>query len=408
MVGGAVIGLPTIVPSSVFGAEAPSNVLTMGCVGVGGQGGGNMRAFNGNKGVRVIAVCDVDSKHCEDRAKSVGLDANSCFGDFRDVVTRDDIDLISVGTPDHWHVPVSIAAVKNGKDVYCEKPLTLTIAGGRALADAAARYGRIVQTGSQQRSADNFRFGCELVRNGRIGKLKEVKVGIPGNNRKCTPTWEPMPVPKELDYDMWLGPAPWAPYHEQRCHYQFRFLLDVSGGQVTNWGAHHLDIAQWGIGADDSGPVEMFGQGEFPTTGLFTTATKVYFEARYANGVKLTCQTGGRGGTEFIGTEGSVFVNRGKLETTPESLKDSKITADEIHLYESNDHKQNFLDCVKTRKQPICNAEVGHRSSTLCHLGNIAMKLKRPLRWDPVTEQFPDDPAANAMTARAMRSTWSL
>ncbi len=404
---GAAVSLPAIVPAKVLGAEAPSKVLTMGCVGVGGQGSGNMRSFNGNKEVRVIAVCDVDSSHCEKAANRVGLDKNACFEDFREVVNRDDIDLISVGTPDHWHVPVSIAAVKAGKDVYCEKPLTLTIAEGRALADAAKRYGRIVQTGSQQRSSSNFRFGCELVRNGRIGKIERVRVGIPGNNRKCGPTWEPQQPPKELNYDMWLGLAPWEPYHPQRCHYQFRFVLDYSGGQVTNWGAHHLDIAQWGLGMDDSGPVEMFGQGEFPDTGLFTTATKVHFEAMYANGVRLTCETGGTG-TEFFGTEGSVYVNRGKLRTNPESLKDQKIGPDEIHLYESRNHKQNFIDCVKTRKQPICNAEVGHRSSTLCHLGNIAMLLKRPLKWDPAKEEFIGDSQANSMVARGMRSPWSL
>jgi len=407
LVAGATVGFPAIVPSTVFGAAAPSNMLTMACVGVGGQGSGNMRAFHGSKEVRVIAVCDVDSSHCEAAAKAVGLGKEACFVDFREVVGREDIDLVSVGTPDHWHVPVSIAAVRAGKDVYCEKPLTLTIAEGRALADEAARYGRIVQTGSQQRSSSNFRLACELVRNGRIGKITEVTVGIPGNNRTCEPTWEPMPVPPELDYDMWLGPAPWEPYHKQRCHYEFRFLLDYSGGQITNWGAHHLDIAQWGLGMDDSGPVEVLGAGEFPTTGLFTTATKTHFEVVYANGVRLTCATGGSG-TRFIGTDGMVYVDRGKLQTTPEALAKDTIGPDEIHLYESNNHIRNFVECVKTRKQPICNAEVGHRSSTLCHLGNIAMLLKRKLQWDPVKEEFVGDRAANGMAARAMRSPWRI
>ncbi len=407
LVAGAAVGFPAIVPSTVLGAAAPSNMLTMACVGVGGQGSGNMRAFHGSKEVRVIAICDVDSSHCEAAAKAVGLGKEACFVDFREVVGREDIDLVSVGTPDHWHVPVSIAAVRAGKDVYCEKPLTLTIAEGRALADEAARYGRIVQTGSQQRSSSNFRLACELVRNGRIGKITEVTVGIPGNNRTCEPTWEPMPVPPELDYDMWLGPAPWEPYHKQRCHYEFRFLLDYSGGQITNWGAHHLDIAQWGLGMDDSVPVEVLGTGEFPTTGLFTTATKTHFEVVYANGVRLTCATGGSG-TRFIGTDGMVYVDRGKLQTTPEALAKDTIGPDEIHLYESNNHIRNFIECVKTRKQPICNAEVGHRSSTLCHLGNIAMLLKRRLQWDPVKEEFVGDRVANGMVARAMRSPWRI
>ncbi len=407
-VAGAAIVFPAIVPSSVFGADAPSERITMGCIGVGGQGGGNMRSFHGRKGCEVVAVCDVDAAHVKKSAERVGLGAKPCYNDFRDLLARDDIDAVSVGTPDHWHVPVSIAAVRTGRDVYCEKPLTLTIAEGRTLADEVKRYGRVFQTGSQQRSADNFRKACELVRNGRIGELKTVRVGIPGNNKRCGPTWEPEPVPEGLDYDLWLGPALWEPYHTQRCHYQFRFLLDYSGGQVTNWGAHHLDIAQWGIGADDSGPVEIVGEGEFPKTGLFTTATKVYFEATYANGVKLICQTGGGGGTKFEGTKGWVHVNRGMLKCEPESLVTSNIGPDEIHLYASRDHKQNFLDCIKSRQNTICTAEIGHRSGTVCHLGNIAMLLKRPLKWDPVKEQFVGDREANAMTWRPRRSPWRL
>ncbi|MBL7153494.1 MAG: Gfo/Idh/MocA family oxidoreductase, partial [Phycisphaerae bacterium] len=339
--------------------------------------------------------------------EKVGLSSESSYVDFRELVARDDIDAVSVGTPDHWHVPVSIAAVRSGKDVYCEKPLTLTIAEGRKLADEVKRYGRVFQTGSQQRSSSNFRKGCEYVVNGRIGKLQTIRVGIPGNNRKCEPTWTPEPVPKDLDYDLWLGPAPWVPYHPQRCHYQFRFMLDYSGGQVTNWGAHHLDIAQWGLQADDSGPVEIRGKGEFPTTGLFTTSTKVDVEYTYSNGVKLLFKTGG-GGTRFEGSEGWVYVNRGKIDAEPKSLLSSSIGPNEIHLYNSNDHKGNFLDCIKSRKDPICNAEVGHRSSTVCHLANIAMLLDRPLKWDPKKEVFPGDDEATRMTWRPRRSPWLL
>ena len=402
------ITAPYYVPSTVFGANAPSERIGIGAIGVGGQGSGNMRSFIGNKQSQVVAVCDVDDEHMERARERAKLSNEHTYRDFRELLDRKDVDAVSVGTPDHWHMPNSVAAVKAGKDVYCEKPLTLTIRGGRVLADACKRHGRIVQTGSQQRSASNFRFGCELVRNGRIGKVVRVEVGIPGNNRQCKPTWKPEPVPPDFDYDLWLGPAPWAPYHSQRCHYQFRFLLDYSGGQVTNWGAHHLDIAQWGLGADDSGPIEVIGDGEFPQTGLFTTATRVYFECKYANGVTLICKTGGGGGTKFIGTEGWVHVNRGKIDAEPKSLLYSKIKPDEIHLYASRDHKQNFLDCIKTRKQPICSAEVGHRSSSVCHLGNIAMRLNRRLRWDPKTERFLGDDEANHMTFRPMRSPWAL
>lgn len=404
---GTALAWPTIVPSSVFGADVPSNRITIACIGMGGKGTSNMKGFMGNANSKVVAVCDVDAGH-RDKAREIAeLDKKASYEDFREVLARDDVDAVSVGTPDHWHVPISVAAVRAGKDVFCEKPLTLTIAGGRALADEAKRYGRVVQTGSQQRSSDNFRFACELVRNGRIGRVHTVRVGLPGNNRECDPTWTPEPVPEGFNYDLWLGPAPWEPYHKQRCHYEFRFLLEYSGGQVTNWGAHHLDIAQWGLGMDDSGPVEIIGEGEFPKTGLFTTATKVYFEAKYANGVKLICQTGGSN-TRFEGTEGWVDVKRGGLETRPESLKETTIGPDGIHLYKSRDHKQDFLDCIKSRKDPIANAEVGHRTGSLCHLGNMAMLLKRRLRWDPERERFIGDSEANRMRWRPARAPWQL
>jgi len=404
---GAALAWPTIVPSSVFGANAPSNRITVGCIGVGGQGRGNMGSFKGNPGSEVVAVCDVDAAHREKARQSVGLSGESSYTDFRDLLARDDIDAVSVATPDHWHVPASIAAVRAGMDVYCEKPLTLTIAEGRNLADEVKRYGRVFQTGSQQRSGREFRRGCELVVNGRIGKLHTMRVGIPGNNKKCGPTWTPEPVPEGMDYDLWLGGAPWEPYHTQRCHYQFRFILEYSGGQITNWGAHHLDIAQWGNQADNTGPVKIIGKGEFPKTGLFTTATKVDVEYTYANGVKLFLRTGG-GGTRFEGSEGWVYVNRGKIDAEPKSILDSVIGPNEIHLYESRSHTQNFLDCIKSRKDPICNAEVGHRSSTICHLANIAMLLDRPLKWDPQKEQFIGDSEANHMTWRPRRAPWLL
>jgi hypothetical protein len=404
---GAVIAWPTIVPSTILGQDSPSNRITIGSIGVGNQGASNMKGFIGQPGCQVIAICDVDANFCEQARQIAKLEPTSCYNDFRDLLLRDDIDAVVVCTPDHWHVPISIAAVRAGKDVYCEKPLTLTIAEGRALVGEVKRYGRILQTGTQQRSADNFRFACELVRNGRIGKVHTVRIGIPGNNRTCEPTWTPEPVPEGFDYDLWLGPAPWAPYTKKRCHYEFRFILDYSGGQVTNWGAHHLDIGQWGLGMDESGPVEIVGEGELPTTGLFTTATKVYFEVAYASGVKMICQTGGSG-TKFEGVNGSVYVDRGVLKTEPESLKKEIIAPEETHLYESRDHKQNFLDCIRSRKEPIANAETGHRTSTLCHLGNIAMILRRKLKWDPQKERFVDDADANRMLARTVRAPWSL
>ncbi|MFB0553702.1 MAG: Gfo/Idh/MocA family protein [Phycisphaerae bacterium] len=404
---GAVIAWPTIVPSSVFGADAPSNRITIGCIGMGGKGTSNMKGFKGMSGCEVVAVCDADVKHMVQAGQAAGLTASSCYTDFRDVLARDDIDAVSIATPDHWHVPISVAAVRAGMDVFCEKPLTLTIGEGRVLADEVKRYGRVFQTGSQQRSGSEFRFACELVRNGRIGKLHTIRVGIHGNNRTCPPTWSPEPVPEGFDYDMWLGPAPWEPYTEQRCHYQFRFILEYSGGQMTNWGAHYLDIAQWGNAADDTGPVEIVGSGDFPKTGLFTTAQNENIEYTYANGVKLFLKSGS-GHTRFEGSEGWVDVTRGKIDAEPKSLLTSKIGPDEFHLYNSNDHKQNFLDCIKSRKDTICTAEIGHRTTTVCHLGNIAMMLGRKLKWDPKAGRFINDSAANNMLTRAMRAPWRL
>jgi len=404
---GAALGLPAIVPASVFGANPPSERITFGCIGVGNMGASDLKAFKNNRGAQVVAVCEVDAQRLEAARKLAQLDQKSCYVDFRELLARTDIDAVTVVTPDHWHVPISIAAVRAGKDVYCEKPLTLTILEGRRLANEVKRYGRVLQTGSQQRSGDEFRKACELVRNGYIGEVTTVIAGLPGNNRKCEPTWEPQPVPEGFDYDRWLGPAECAPYHVQRCHYEFRFLLEYSGGQVTNWGAHHLDIAQWGLGMDDSGPVEIVGKGEFPTTGLFTTATRVDFECTYANGVKLLCRTGG-GGTRFEGTKGWVHVNRGSLKAEPASLLTQTIGANEIHLQDSKSHHQNFLECIRSREQPIANVEIGHRSSTVCHLGNIAMLLKRPLKWNPAKEEFIGDDAANRMRWRPARAKWAV
>ena len=398
---------PAIVPSSIFGANAPGNRITIGCIGTGGMGTGNLRGFKSRPDSEVIAVCDVDTNHRETARQIAGLDKKSSYNDFRQLLARDDIDAVVVCTPDHWHVPISIAAAKAGKDIYCEKPLTLSISGGRSLADMVKRYGRILQTGSKQRSDDRFRLACELVRNGRIGKLKTIKVEIPGNNRENPLTWQVMPVPKGFDYDMWLGPAQFQPYTETRCFYTFRFIADYSGGQMTNWGAHYLDIAQWAMDADDSGPVEIKGAGELPKNGLFNTALKYDIEYTYKNGVKLTCKTGNTG-IWFEGTEGWIYVDRGKIETGPKSIRSSGIRPDEIHLYRSKNHKQNFLDCIKSRKKPIADAETGHRSSTVCHLGNLALLLKRKLRWDPEKECFINDSEANKLLSPYKRSPWDF
>lgn len=439
--------LPQLVPASVFGAAAPSNRINVAVIGNGNQSTIDLPAFMGHDDCQVLAVCDVNTasygyktpqqflgrKVAQEKVNAFyaektqsgqykGCDA---YNDFREVLGRTDIDAVAIIVPDHWHAVMTIMAAKAGKDIYCEKPLSLCIAQGQAMVKAVREHKRILQTGSHYRSSPANRFGCELVRNGRIGQLKRITAYLPPNNAEDPgPGWQPMPVPEGFDYDLWLGPAAKAPYHKDRCFYRFRFILDYSGGQVTNFGAHCMDIGQWGNGSDTSGPIEIEDVGaEWPPKGsLFTTATKVHFRARYANGVELVCLTSPPGfGTRFEGTEGWLQYDYKGVHTSPESLKDSKIGPNEVHLPESvpgrkesgskhyiPDHVRNFLDCVKSRKDPVAAVEIGHRTASLCHLGNIAMRLKRKVRWDPDREQFLGDDEANAMLERPIREPWHL
>ncbi|MHC4645515.1 MAG: Gfo/Idh/MocA family protein [Planctomycetota bacterium] len=431
-------GFPYVVPCSVFGSNSPANRITMGCIGLGGMGTNDMRAFLGHPDVQVVAVCDVVrgsreyghwykngwkgnflgrvpgqkivEEHYSGEKESGMFKGCGAYVDFRELLARADIDSVTIVTPDHWHALMSIMAAKAGKHIYCEKPMTLTIAEGRAMTEAVRRHGVVFQTGSHERSRRKTRFGCELVRNGRIGRLKRIIAPVGPNNRQPPAVpWKPMAIPEGFDYDMWLGPAKWEPYHKDRCLYKFRFILDYSGGQTTNLGAHSLDMAQWGNGTDDTGPIEVEDLGgEFPGDGLFDTPTKIHFRARYANGVELICKTDAKGwvGARFEGTEGWVQV--GRFETFPESLKTSVIGPDEIHLYESSNHHRNFIDSIKTRRQTAAPVEVGHRSATLCHLGNIAMMLRRKLRWDPDAERFIGDDEANRMLDRPRRAPWNI
>ena len=428
---GAALAGPYIVPSSVFGAAAPSNRIHLGCIGVGNQGSQVMQGFLQNDDVRVVAVCDVNQasygyktasqylgrepgrKIVADfyAARSPAGTYKGCdtYTDFRQVLARPDVDAVVIAVPDQWHAVMTVMAAEAGKHIYCEKPLSLTVADGRAMVEAVRRTGVVLQTGSHERSRRQTRFACELVRNGRIGQLKRI-LAIVGPHNKTAPAaaWEPMPVPEGFDYEMWLGPAPWEPYHNDRCLYNFRFILDYSGGQVTNYGAHSLDMAQWGNGSERTGPVEVEDLGGvFPRDGLFTAATFVHFRARYANGVELECRTRDDNvACRFEGTDGWVETGYGGFFTDPPSLKTAIIGPNEIRLGESIDHYRNFLDCIRTRQEPAAPVEIGHRSATLCHLGNIAMLLKRRLRWDPDLECFPDDADANRLLSRPRRSPW--
>jgi predicted dehydrogenase len=443
---GAAIGslaIPTFIPAGVLGASGttpPSERITMASIGCGGMGTNNLRAFLTQPDVQVLAVCDVVTASDQyghwykqgwngpwfgrEPAKKIveadyaqknpsgnykGCDA---YVDFREIIARSDIDAVCITTPDHWHAIPAVMAAQAGKDIYCEKPLSLTVAEGRAMTEAARLYNRVFQTGTQRRSSEPYRFICELIRNGRIGKFQRALVAIGANNKQAPPAdWQPMPAPEWLDYEMWLGPAPWAPYHKDRCLYTFRFGLDYSGGQTTNLGAHGIDIVQWANDTDATGPVEIEDLGgEFPSDGLFTTPTKVHFRARYANGLELTCRTQKDELYRYEGTDGWIQMPTYSNDWTcyPESLKTTVIGPDEIRLYKSNDHHRNFIDCIKSRRPTAAPAEIGHRSTSICQLGNIAMRLGRKLNWDPTAERFTDSDEANQMLSRPMRSPWHL
>ena len=408
---GAAVGFPYVIMSSALGAgrPAPSNRIVMGFIGVGGKGTGGMRSFLHYDNVQVVAVCDVDKAHRDraaDLVKQQYGSAPAAYKDFRDLVARDDIDAVQVATPDHWHVPTSIAAVRAGMDVYCEKPLTRTIAEGRVLSDAVARYSRIFQTGSQQRSSAGFRRACELVRNGRIGKVHTIRVGL-GRSSPSTGPHPEMPVPAGFDYDFWLGPAPVEPYTKARCHGTFRWIRDYSDGKLSDWGAHHFDIVQWALGMDHSGPVDIEGTGKF-SDGLYTVPWGYDLWYTYACGARMHCEDSYENGIRFEGSDGWVFVNRGRIDAGPKALLREPLGADDVHLYESRSHMGNFLDGMRTRDETITPAEIGHRSASICHLSMIAILLGRKLRWNAAAERFINDDEANRMLHGAMRSPWTV
>jgi predicted dehydrogenase len=428
-----VFGAPYFVPRSVFGSAAPSNRINIGCIGTGNMGFTDLQGLMHQQDTQIVAVCDVNrgsygyktakqfrgreparklvDDYYRGKRRSGVYRGTDAYNDFRELLAREDIDAVSVTTPDHWHAIPTIMAAQAGKHIYCQKPLSLTIVEGRAMVEAVRRYGVILQTGSQHRSKQRMRFACELVRNGRIGQVKRVLTSLGRHGlRFDLDNWEPTPVPDGFDYDLWLGPAPRAPHHEHRCFYTFRFVQDYSGGETTNTGAHKFDIVQWGLGTERTGPVEIEDLGsEFPKTGLFDTVNRIHFRARYANGVELICTPSGIGGTaRFEGTEGWVHMEWNSFRTHPESLMDTVIQPNEIHLYESLDHKRNFLDCIKSGRDPITPVEVGHRSASVCHLANIAMKLKRRLHWDPDEERFINDEQANRLLSKPVRAPWHL
>ncbi len=407
---------PVIVPAGALGRDglpAPSNRITIGMIGVGGHGTSvNLRGFLAQPDARVLAVCDVDRNRAEEARRLVnrqyGNEDCAVYQDFREVLSRPDLDAVAISTPDHWHVPISVAALRAGKDVLCEKP-TLTVAQGRVLTETVRRLGRVFQTSTEDRSVGVYHRMAELVRNGRIGKLRAIHVTLPGDHGR-RPNPAPMPVPTELDYDLWLGPAPWAPYTEGRVHFDFRWISDYSGGILTDWGMHMFDTAQWANDTDRSGPIKVAAKGEFYDDPIYDTLCEFRIEYTYANGVMLIAESGGTG-LRFEGTDGWVGNSawRRPLEASSEKILRSVIGPEETHLFTcpAGEHR-NFLDCVKSRREPYFPAEIGHRVATLCHIGNISALLGRPLKWDPDNEIFPDDAGANRHLGRAMRAPWRL
>ncbi|MDG2383656.1 MAG: Gfo/Idh/MocA family oxidoreductase [Pirellulaceae bacterium] len=417
------VGMPSIVPASALGLGphvAPSNRIALGFIGTGGKGRHNMGQFLGFDDCQVAAVCDVDSGHLQTAKAQIDkrYGNNDCLAvdDFRELASRDDLDAICVSTPDHWHALATIAALNGGKDVYCEKPLANSVAEGRAICRAAALNDRIVQTGSHERSGESRRHACELVRNGRIGKLHTIRINLPTtdahhlNVKKWLGEQPEGPAPDGLDWQMWLGHTPDVPFTEKRCHFWWRFILAYGGGEMTDRGAHVIDLAQLGAGKDDTGPVECIANGTQNPSGIFDAYMDYVFVNVYDDGLKMIGSTKGPRGVKFEGDEGWIFihVHDPLVEASDPRILESKIGRRDIQLGRSPGHHRNFIDCMKSRQEPLATAEIGHRTGSICHLNNISMKLGRPIRWDPVNEVIIDDEEANALLAPRMREPWSL
>ncbi len=435
----AALGFPAIVPASVFGQNAPSNRITMGVVGWGMMGPGNTRSFLNEKDCQVVAACDIDKQHLQAATNTInGYYKNQdCkpYHDFRELMARKDIDTVMLALPDNWHGVVSVEAAKNGKDIYGEKPLARTIAEQQAIVAAVQKHQRIWQTGSWQRSEDNFRVGAEIVRNGLLGKLTRVEVGLPAGHADFAKTRDKTQItepPAHLDYEMWIGPSQMEPYIEARVHMNWRWNYNIGGGQLLDWIGHHGDIAHWGMGMDGSGPVEVrpIQVDMPPRTDIWNTATKYRTEALYAGDITMVIAGGHpdiQGGTKWIGEKGWVHVNRGgaydcsipELKRVIKKREGDKVVeaatfpklGDDViktRLYETPGHHRNFLDCVKSRLPTVTPVEVAHRSAVPGHLSLIALMLNRPIKWDPVKEEIVGDVEASKLLGRDFRGDWKL
>jgi len=434
------IAVPTIVPSSVFGKNAPSNKINVGQIGCGRIGRehdlpGTMQ----HDVARLVAVCDLDKNRMIDGKKLVEAyytkktgNTNyvdvKMYDDYHDMLNNKDIDAVIISTPDHWHSQPALEAALAGKDVYLQKPTSLTIAEGRLLSDVVKKKGIILQVGTQQRSSPQFRIAAELVRNGRIGKLHTVKIGLPGD--PSGPPAPAMPVPAGFNYDMWLGSTPEVPYTEIGVHPQKGYdrpgwlrLEQYGAGMITGWGQHHFDSAAWGMDTEYTGPISVQSVAEFPKAGLWNVHGDFMVKAEYANGITMLTSGGYPNGIRYEGTEGWIFVSRGNyvasasdpvtaaksskaLDASDPKILTSVIGENEIHLYKSDEQHGNWLDCIQSRKEPISPVEIGHRTCSVCLVSHIAMKLPRKLNWDPKVERFVKDDEANAMLSRSQRKPY--
>lgn len=393
------------------GANDHINIAGIGLGGSKGgfrQGLGDTNGIGHKPGVKIVAVCDVDATHLEEARAQFNLTPQDKYHDFRELLKRKDIDAVVIGTPDHWHTQVAVAAMKAGKDVYCEKPLTLTIDEGKHLVKVAQQTKRVFQVGSQQRSDYRFLQACELVQNGYIGKLQKVEAHLPGG-----PTGGPFevkPVPSDFDWEFWQGPTPEAEYVFERTHGNFRQWLEYSGGMMTDWGAHHNDIAQWGMGTDRSGPmaIEAIGTRKFGHN-CYNAFQEFQVTYSYPNDVKLVTSNVGENGVQFNGDKGWIFVTRGDIRASDPKILEVELPSGAKRLYASTDHHGNFVDCIRSRKPTICDAEIGYRSVSVCHLGNICLREGgRKLEWDPVKEDFKNDKVASSYLSRPRRGPWKL
>ena len=402
------LAAPYVLTSGALGADGKSPAsdrIIAGAIGVGGRGMG-LLGMRHDPRCTIAAVCDVDEGRLKRAAQAVGK-CDTCV-DLRRILDRRDINAVMTATPDHWHAPITIMACQSGKDVYCEKPLCRTLLEGRKMVEAARRHGRVVQMGTQYRSIAKSRQACEWIRNGRLGTVRKVRMSHATNRTHAiTPGG---PVPAGFHYDLWLGPAPWSPYHPRRCHFNFRFWMDYGGGFITDNGAHMFSIVSWAMGTDATGPVTVEATGRDDPNNLYDTPVEMTVRYEFADPpFVLTWGQPGTGGLslEFIGDGATLkgfwdfAVTRGEADLSP-------TRSGETRLYESNNHFGNWFDCIATRTRPACDVEIGHRVTSLAHLGNVAYLTGRKLRWDPVKECFPDDPEANRLVHEPYREPWRL